>query len=570
MAEPTIQLGGGNWAGKTDNLLGYYKKGERFYKQDFTFSRSTTGTYTDKDGYIQEMPYNLLQQSNDFDTTWGTSSVTISSGKSGYNGTNNAWSLNSSSEGYLFQYLTNETSNTLSIYAKAGSVNNIRLRFFGTSNGEGYFNLSNGTKGTTSGLANSSIENVGNGWYRCNISINTTISLVRIYPSVSSSSSSGTNGFVYIQNAQVNSGTSAKTYFPTTTRLNMPRVDYLNNSNGSLLLEPQRTNLLTYSEDFSNSYWTKSGASVTSGIVSPDGTANAFKLVENTSNSNHQVYRNTVTTTGSFSNTIFVKAAERSKIRLNSGSSSESVSFNLSNGTIISETGATGKIVSMLNGWYKCTISWNVTSTAAQYLLLGILDDSGNASYTGNGSSGVYIWGAQFEVGAYETSYIPTSGSTVTRVAETCSQTPASGVIGQTEGTVFFDVNISHIVGNEALGGINSGGYANHATIQRIGNTIQFVRNSATQSGATIVTSSAITVGRYRLALAYKSGDTACFLNGTQVSTTQTQTFTNATLNLIRISGDAIGALPISDTYNQAQLYNTRLSNSELATLTTI
>jgi len=426
MAEPTIQLGGGNWAGKTDNLLGYYKKGERFYKQDFTFSRSTTGTYTDKDGYIQEMPYNLLQQSNDFDTTWGTSSVTISSGKSGYNGTNNAWSLNSSSEGYLFQYLTNETSNTLSIYAKAGSVNNIRLRFFGTSNGEGYFNLSNGTKGTTSGLANSSIENVGNGWYRCNISINTTISLVRIYPSVSSSSSSGTNGFVYIQNAQVNSGTSAKTYFPTTTRLNMPRVDYLNNSNGSLLIEPQRTNLLTYSEDFSNSYWTKSGASVTSGIVSPDGTANAFKLVENTSNSNHQVYRNTVTTTGSFSNTIFVKAAERSKIRLNSGSSSESVSFNLSNGTIISQTGATGKIVSMLNGWYKCTISWNVTSVAAQYLLLGILDDSGNASYTGNGSSGVYIWGAQFEQQSQATAYIKSDGIAAVRKSSTTNLIPYS------------------------------------------------------------------------------------------------------------------------------------------------
>ena len=66
MAEPTIQLGGGNWAGKTDNLLGYYQEDGRFYKQDFTFSRSTTGTYTDSDGYIQEMPYNLLTFSNDF------------------------------------------------------------------------------------------------------------------------------------------------------------------------------------------------------------------------------------------------------------------------------------------------------------------------------------------------------------------------------------------------------------------------------------------------------------------------------------------------------------------------
>ena len=77
MAEPTINLGNGNWAGKTDNLLGYYKEGERFYKQDFTFSRTTTGTYTDSDGYIQEMPYNLLQQSNDFDTTWTKDNTTL-------------------------------------------------------------------------------------------------------------------------------------------------------------------------------------------------------------------------------------------------------------------------------------------------------------------------------------------------------------------------------------------------------------------------------------------------------------------------------------------------------------
>jgi hypothetical protein len=539
MAEPTIQLGGGNWAGKTDNLLGYYKKGERFYKQDFTFSRSTTGTYTDKDGYIQEMPYNLLQQSNDFDTTWGTSSVTISSGKSGYNGTNNAWSLNSSSEGYLFQYLTNETSNTLSIYAKAGSVNNIRLRFFGTSNGEGYFNLSNGTKGTTSGLANSSIENVGNGWYRCNISINTTISLVRIYPSVSSSSSSGTNGFVYIQNAQVNSGTSAKTYFPTTTRLNMPRVDYLNNSNGSLLIEPQRTNLETKSNGFSTWSANTNVTRTANYTLSPDGTQNATRL-QFTANGSCS---NITQSLGSYTISCYAKRND---------SGTQDVGF-FTNGS-----GVVNSAWSLTSDWKRFTYTFPALNAGA----MGI---------AGNSGADVSVFGCQLEgLASYATSYIPTSGSTVTRVAETCSQTPASGVIGQTEGTVFFDVNISHIVGNEALGGINSGGYANHATIQRIGNTIQFVRNSATQSGATIVTSSAITVGRYRLALAYKSGDTACFLNGTQVSTTQTQTFTNATLNLIRISGDAIGALPISDTYNQAQLYNTRLSNSELATLTTI
>ena len=78
MAEATIQLGGGNWAGKSDNLLGYYKEGERFYKQDFTFSRSTTGTYTDSDGYIQDMPYNKLLQSENFDSSsWGKTGVTV-------------------------------------------------------------------------------------------------------------------------------------------------------------------------------------------------------------------------------------------------------------------------------------------------------------------------------------------------------------------------------------------------------------------------------------------------------------------------------------------------------------
>ena len=81
MAEPTLQLGGGKWAGKTDNLLGYYKEGKRFYKQDFTFSRSTTGTYVDSDGFIQEMPYNKLTYSEDFsNAVWlKTSGVTVTS-----------------------------------------------------------------------------------------------------------------------------------------------------------------------------------------------------------------------------------------------------------------------------------------------------------------------------------------------------------------------------------------------------------------------------------------------------------------------------------------------------------
>ncbi len=537
MAEPTIQLGGGNWAGKTDNLLGYYKKGERFYKQDFTFSRSTTGTYTDKDGYIQEMPYNLLQQSNDFDTTWGTSSVTISSGKSGYNGTNNAWSLNSSSEGYLFQYLTNETSNTLSIYAKAGSVNNIRLRFFGTSNGEGYFNLSNGTKGTTSGLANSSIENVGNGWYRCNISINTTISLVRIYPSVSSSSSSGTNGFVYIQNAQVNSGTSAKTYFPTTTRLNMPRVDYLNNSNGSLLIEPQRTNLETKSNGFSTWSANTNVTRTANYTLSPDGTQNATRL-QFTANGSCS---NITQSLGSYTISCYAKRND---------SGTQDVGF-FTNGS-----GVVNSAWSLTSDWKRFTYTFPALNAGA----MGI---------AGNSGADVSVFGCQLEgLASYATSYIPTSGSTVTRVAETCSQTPASGVIGQTEGVLFAEFSVFDIVSNiKAISLVKSSSPTSNAVIlYYFGNRIAFdiLNPSGTVSVITNITNA---LQLNKVALKYKSGDIALWFNGVEIVT---RTNTISLSGLDKLEFDFTTGNGFYGKIKQLQVYKTALTDTQLATLTTI
>jgi hypothetical protein len=133
---------------------------------------------------------------------------------------------------------------------------------------------------------------------------------------------------------------------------------------------------------------------------------------------------------------------------------------------------------------------------------------------------------------------------------------------------MFVDVKIKTITGSEGICNISSGAYANHVSINRVGNKFQFVRNSATQSGPTIVDSSTITVGNFKLAIAYKSGDTACFLNGTQVSTTQTQTFTNGTLNVMRIGADPIGSIPVNANYNQVQVYKTALTDAQLISLT--
>ena len=346
-----------------------------------------------------------------------------------------------------------------------------------------------------------------------------------------------------------------------------PRIDFKDDAKGALLLEPQRTNVIPYSEDFSNAAWILADVTRTLNYgITPEGLTNSVLITEGSGSAQHRAYLSSSSSSSIHTLSVFVKNSNGSRqAYIDMGPVTGF--FNFDTETMYSALGTTS-VEKWANGWYRISItSTSAFTPVATYLGLG---NSNTETFQGNGTSSIEFFAPQLEQGSYATSYIPTQGSTVTRLADACSQTVPDGVIGQTEGTMFLDVNISHIVGNEAIGGINSGGYANHVTIQRIGNAIQFVRNSATQSGATIVTSLAITAARYKLAIAYKSGDTACFLNGTQVSTTQTQTFTNATLNVIKISGDAIGALPISDTCNQAQLYNTRLSNSELQQLTTI
>ncbi len=200
---------------------------------------------------------------------------------------------------------------------------------------------------------------------------------------------------------------------------NIPRIDYSNGC-GSLLLEPQRTNLVNYSESFDNAYWTKNGSSVTSGFTSPDGTTNAFKLVEDTSTGAHQVYVTPAAANADYSISVFAKKGERDKFRINIGNDTHYADFNLTSGTIITQSGATtfAKIDLISNGWYRCSISYTESTGAPTYNLYRLLDNSGNASFIGDGTSGIYIYGAQLELGSYATSYIPTSGTTVTRLAD--------------------------------------------------------------------------------------------------------------------------------------------------------
>ncbi len=209
----------------------------------------------------------------------------------------------------------------------------------------------------------------------------------------------------------------------------LPRFDYDPTTlacNG-LLIEEQRTNLLLYSEQIDNAAWTKARSSITANdIVSPDGTLDGDKLVEDTTATNsHFIEQSAAIVSGTtYSYSVFAKQAERSQIRVRSFmTASASADFNLSNGTVSNASGTVSQsITSIGNGWYRCTIVASSSTTGTGFFSVFLMS-GGSVTYTGNGVSGAYIWGAQLEAGAFQTSYIPTVASQVTRTADVATMT---------------------------------------------------------------------------------------------------------------------------------------------------
>jgi len=241
------------------------------------------------------------------------------------------------------------------------------------------------------------------------------------------------SGKIYAQKPLTTDGQLTFTRASTATRVNasglietvasgVPRLDYLNSTCPKLLLEPQRTNVYTYSEQFDNAAWNKQSVTVSANAgTSPDGTANADKVIPSTSTAFQALYHGTTTAT-SFTYGVFAKAAGYNYIVLLDQFSSvfTNVVFNLSAGTC----SAGGKIENYGNGWYRCSVSAANAGAATAIPTYAMSPDGTNVAFAGNGTSGVLLWGAQFESGAaYPTSYIKTEAAAVTRVAESITKT---------------------------------------------------------------------------------------------------------------------------------------------------
>jgi len=221
-----------------------------------------------------------------------------------------------------------------------------------------------------------------------------------------------------------------------------------------------RTNLITYSEDFSDASWTKSNSSITSNsVISPDGSLNAFKLVESATTATHRLLSNnfSVISGNTYTLSFFIKKGETNFFQILFGSTgfgNTHANFDLNLGEVgdLSGVNASSSITSFANDWYKCTITADSNLTTSSALCIALPISSKTAvrqeNYTGDGTSGVYIYGAQVEQQSYATSYIPTSGTAVTVDSNSTSVVNNTGIVerpitGVSDGLNSWDIEQS-------------------------------------------------------------------------------------------------------------------------------
>lgn len=197
-----------------------------------------------------------------------------------------------------------------------------------------------------------------------------------------------------------------------------------------LLYEPAATNLYNYSEQIQT--FSLTGTTVTANnTTSPDGTVSADKLVEDTSTTHHDAHQalSGVSANAPITVSAFFKAAERSMVTMEfvpSSSFANSVApvayFSLTTGTVANTVNMMVKDTSIIyygNGWYRCSATATPLTGGTLICNMGMTAGLSNTEvYTGDGTSGLYIWGAQAEVGNVATSYIATGATSLTRAAD--------------------------------------------------------------------------------------------------------------------------------------------------------
>ena len=382
--------------------------------------------------------------------------------------------------------------------------------------------------------------------------------------------------------AQLEQGVSATEYIPTVASIrtkfagitqdgssasNIPRLDYTNGSCPSILVEPQRTNLALRSEEFNVSPWTTLGTTTITpnATTAPDGnlTADLILGVDSTSNVN-QIIAGTIGVV--YTNSFYIKNnnSTQSQVLIRNSTSVVAANINWSGSiltSIINNAGTT-TFQDAGNGWYRIISTYTAVEATQRPRVYPTL----------NTNQSVYVWGAQLEVGANATSYIPTTSASVTRNADVISKTGISSLIGQSEGTIYFEADIQKHNQSEFYIAISNGSSLGEAIYfqQPSSGALNILFRTSGLTPTIVISSANWNVGYNKIAIAYNSTLGEVFINGVSKGTVALSALPTCSQLTLGARPDNPGNLVGSGGYKIASLFKTRLTNTELAQLTTI
>jgi len=340
-----------------------------------------------------------------------------------------------------------------------------------------------------------------------------------------------------------------------------------------LLLENSSTNLFPFSEDYTQSNWSKDNVTITQNAgISPENLNNASKMVVSSNGSLAYIYDSLTSSSSIHTISAFVKADGRNIVWLYiaSGSSNGTIYFDLSDESmqVVAGSGATptGTITAFPNSWYKLTYTTGSAISFTGGSGVGISDAKGNLSVTADGTNGVLIYGLQLEQQSYATSYIKTAGTTITRAAETCNNSKPS--VNSTEGVLYAEINIPENIADNVNIALSDGTNTEYVKFIYLAALSTF-RGEIKGSGNTVaVNDTSFVLGSYsKVAVSYKSGQFKLYINGSQIGSTLTGHTLPTGLDTVSFDrGDAAAFF-----YGKVKglaVYNEALSESQLMQLT--
>ena len=522
---------------------------------DLAFTRASNGTRINSAGLVEVTPWNLLDDSERF-ANWNLQGTSVSTDSTtAPNGTTTADTIiesNTTDEHNRFvEPNIGGGQFTYSVYLKKYNADWCALYVFNTAVGgvRHWVNLSTLTAGTSAnigsgiGTTSISISDVGNGWCRASILFNNPSGACRFYVANAQSNGgssnyagNGTSG-VYVWGAQVNVGSTAKPYFPTTDRLNVPRLTYQNGGGGcpSLLLEKQSTNLQLYSQELDNAYWNTYNLTVTGNNgISPDGTQNADTLTFD-ANATARLEKPVGGTYESQTHTVSVYAkvtsgTQQFRLKCTHANVADYYSSDL---TVTTE-------------WQRFTFTQTFGASVGTGIVSGVINSSSGTAKS------ILFYGFQLEANSsYATSYIPTTSSSATRVADVATvNLPNTNMTF----TAYLELD-------EAPIGTAAGDWFSiYSSVSSLGRAYGYANTFGFADAYNLTA-----VGATKMVWKQESGSTAkIFKGGALVGTSTTGTYTDP-FNRLRIDG---ALLDKSVKIKQFVFFDNALTDAECIQLT--